>query len=370
MKVLSISLDKGLFNKASDVYWRHQDYVSWVKKYIVIVFTLLSDDKQIIFEKNLKIIPTQSKNKLLYLWDAVKIVWKNREEKFNLVTVQDPFLTGMAGIITKFLLKIPLNIQIHSEFFNSKYYRQESLFNFIMYWLGRFVLYFADSVRARNLKIKKDLERNYSGLCGKINYVGASLNKVYLGSLENTKRDKNLIVASARLVEQKNLPMMFEVIKKLKTNHPKIKLALFDGGPLKSKIESIILEKNIKENVELMGWQPPVIYKKYLEKAAMTIITSNHEGWSLVALESLSRGTPVVMTDTGCADEIVVNNKTGFVVPVGDIDNFVEKTEYVLSHQKEAFEMARKGREFVKKDSDKSRIKKQMLAMFNLTLKS
>lgn len=342
MKILSIGLDRALFDKQSDTFWRVSTYASWFEKYTVIVTTLKNESISSFQSKTLKVIPTNSISKLFYPLDALKIAVK--EKTFDLVTVQDPFICAIAGILIKYALGIPLNIQIHSEFFNTAYFRRESHLNVILYYIGLFTLHFADSVRTRNKRIKNDIIKRFPKLRGKVNYVGMPINDIFLTPLSEQRRDKNLIISIGRDVPQKNFSLLEDVAEIVKSKYLGVRFEMIFGG------------------------KKPLEIKELLDKAGVFVLSSNHEGWGLVILEALSRGCPVVMTDTGCAGEIVIDGKTGYVAPVGNAKILAEKIIKTLDNYNNSLKMTLFGRKLVKKDVDLNNIKNQLNEMYKATI--
>lgn len=360
MKVLSIGLDKGLFDKKSDVFWRHQSYSSWVDKYFVIIPTLKKEKKSALIWKNLEVVPTNSSSRYFYLADVVALAWRTKHHRFDLVTAQDPFLCGLAGIFIKYLLGLPLNIQIHSEFFNSPYFRQESLFNKLLYFAGLVTLPFADTIRYRNLRIKQYLLKRFPKLSGKLFYVAAPINKEFLAPLNfKALHDKNIILAQGRLVKQKNYPLLLTAFEICKRTFPKLRLEIIGTGELKSQL---------RNKAKLLGWLGVNRRIKAYERAGLLVLSSNHEGWGLAALEALARGCPVVMTETGCAGEIVIDGKTGYVAPVRDVEALADKIVTALQHYNHSLTLARQGRKLVLKDSSLAKIKSSQSKLFRLTV--
>ena len=49
------------------------------------------------------------------------------------------------------------------------------------------------------------------------------------------------------------------------------------------------------------------------------MLTSNYEGWGLVAIEALQYKIPIIMTDVGCANEIIINNENAIIIPVNNL---------------------------------------------------
>ena len=85
-------------------------------------------------------------------------------------------------------------------------------------------------------------------------------------------------------------------------------------GAEKSNLKSKISKLKLENNVKLLGWQnnPDEFYSQ----ADAFLLTSNYEGWGMVAVEATIFGLPIIMTDVGCAGELIENEKSGLVVPV------------------------------------------------------
>ncbi len=61
-------------------------------------------------------------------------------------------------------------------------------------------------------------------------------------------------------------------------------------------------------------------------------------------MEALSCGTPAIVTDVGGCPEVVKDGETGFVVPVGGVDELVERITYLLNGGKMIGRMGHIGR--------------------------
>jgi len=48
------------------------------------------------------------------------------------------------------------------------------------------------------------------------------------------------------------------------------------------------------------------------------LLTSNYEGWGIVVVEAAAYGLPIIMTDVGCAGELIKNGESGIIIPVVD----------------------------------------------------
>jgi glycosyltransferase involved in cell wall biosynthesis len=66
------------------------------------------------------------------------------------------------------------------------------------------------------------------------------------------------------------------------------------------------------------------------------------EGWGITTIEANACGTPVVASNVPGLRESVRNPHTGFLVPFGNVEKFVEKVQLLLEDEK------------VRKDMEKS----------------
>jgi glycosyltransferase involved in cell wall biosynthesis/nucleoside-diphosphate-sugar epimerase len=74
---------------------------------------------------------------------------------------------------------------------------------------------------------------------------------------------------------------------------------------------------------------------------------SRYEGLPNAILEAGASGLPVVTTDaTGCGDALI-NGQSGYVVPLGDIDEVKRRTEFLCQHPGARRDMGEAGRRFV-----------------------
>lgn len=125
---------------------------------------------------------------------------------------------------------------------------------------------------------------------------------VFVGRIqyELSKRIKDLIEAAALL-------------------HGEFRIKLLGDGyeEEKEKIRNRANELGIGQWVEWLGWHQDAW--SALDEASVMVLPSNAEGFSMVTIESLARGLPVVLADFGgISKEAVVPGKTGWIFPVAD----------------------------------------------------
>lgn len=322
MNILSIGSDRLLFDPHSDSARRIRAYGAHVESLHIIVFSRKSlSHVKTELAPNIIVYPTDSFNKFFYIVDALWIGWKIKswfKEKTVLATSQDPFESGVAAFLLSFFLRIPLHIQVHIDFF-SPYYWKESVLQFLHRLIGPFILKRASRIRVVSSKIALYLTRSLHIPKTKIDVLPIYTDPALYARSVSKKEFPQFsftILMLCRLVKQKNIPLALSALASLIKEYPKVGLVIVGDGPLKVKIKSLVNHLSLQENVRIEPWTNEQI--SFYKGADVFLLSSNYEGWGRTAVESVLSGTPVVMTDVGCAGEFIKHEENGLVVPVND----------------------------------------------------
>ena len=327
MNLLIINLDKAIFSKNSASLDRLKEYSALVDKIFVIVWTM-GGERPISYNDKLFIYPTNSRCRLFYYFASLNISRKILEhEKIDLIFTQDPFETGLAGWLISRIYKIKLQLQIHTDIF-SPYFWRESLANKLRVRLGEFLIKRADSFRvvSRRIKeslIKLDVPAEKIFVLPIFTDVKKFIASPMKSDLKNKYPQFNFIILMAcRLSWEKNIGLAVEAMAEVVKEHPRAGLAIVGSGAEKENIFKKIKRLKLENNVKLKPWTFALV--DYYKSADLFLLTSNYEGWSLAVVEAMAAGCPVVMTDVGCAGEVIQSGKSGLVVPVGGKTELVE----------------------------------------------
>jgi glycosyltransferase involved in cell wall biosynthesis len=76
---------------------------------------------------------------------------------------------------------------------------------------------------------------------------------------------------------------------------------------------------------------------RLMQQSDSYLLTSNYEGWARVLVEAIVCDLPVVTTEVGCVGEVIIHEKNGLVVPVGDYSQLVHSMVWI-STDKELYE--------------------------------
>ncbi len=363
MNLLMISGDTSLAmddkeKVIGDTKKRHVLYGKYLSQIHIVVFSRkeqnLSARK---LSENVVVYPTSSR-KFFALWDAYRIA-KNicQENKIDMVTVQSPFLYPLVGYMLKKRLGIPFNVQlIGGECLDNRFWLNESKINYLYNAQGKFFTKRADSVRVISKRLENYAISDLKISPEKVIYFTMSTN---LDTLINKGQDVNIrakypaydhiILFLGRLVKQKNADKLLEIAPIVLKRFPSALFLIVGDGPEKAKVENIARRLNITGNVQFEGQATYDLVASYYRACTIFVFPSDYEGWGRVAIEALACGKPVIMTETGCAGEIVVDGETGCVVPPGSADLLAQKIIYLLENPEIRQRMGKAGLEYVRK---------------------
>lgn len=329
--VLMISLDRNLFlRKNTDSFERQKEYARGLQSLTIIVYTPKGFKPSKV--GNLNLIPTNSSSVFLGFFDFLRLIKKYKKGDFQVVSSQDPFFLGLIGILASRKLKAKFKPQLHIEAFSNPYWRKESFFNFLQYLLGLFVIRRIDSIRVVSRRSQKYMERKK--IQSRFIPVSTDLEKFKVKSV--SRKDIDLLYVG-RFCKQKNLEFLLEVVERLLERCKGLKVHLVGDGELRRYLEKKCVVRGLEKNIIFEGEKSHDEINVLYARSKVFVLPSLYEGWGLVCIEASMAGVPVVMSDTGCAGEIIIDGTSGSVCPINNLQCFVEKIENYLNRPEEGF---------------------------------
>ncbi|WP_313029941.1 glycosyltransferase [Massilia alkalitolerans] len=111
---------------------------------------------------------------------------------------------------------------------------------------------------------------------------------------------------------------LLDALTLLNTNGHAFKCMIIGDGPERGRIEQAIDARKLRADVAITGYLPDV--RKHMAACDVMALVSHYiETFSLAALEAMSLGKPVIMSEVGGAVEQVIHGHNGLLYPAGDI---------------------------------------------------
>lgn len=156
-----------------------------------------------------------------------------------------------------------------------------------------------------------------------------------------------------RLAEKKGATHLLDAFARLRPRHPALVLDIVGDGPLRPALEAQSRALGIDGAVRFRGARPPAEVPGFFRRAALFVMPSvvaasgDQEGLGLVAAEALASGCPVVAHDLPAVRDLVLDGRTGLMVPPGDDAALAAAIERLLAQPAAAAALAAEGRRYI-----------------------
>jgi len=152
-----------------------------------------------------------------------------------------------------------------------------------------------------------------------------------IGELRTLKRHDDFIRAAALIVER--FPETHFVLAGVDPTA---------SGEVCKQLETLVVELGLKDRFHFLGWLDEA--EKLLCALDVFVSASETESFGLVIAEAMAAGTVVVATATEGAKEVIEDQQTGILVPIGDVNRIAEAVTTVLGDYNRG-EMGKRARE-------------------------
>ena len=330
--------------------------------------------------ENVKVFPTLSKNKYWFFWDAFLIARRIiRNNHIHLLAIQDPFITGIIGYLLKRAFRIPLCVNNVCDFIDNHFWMRESTMNRILNPIGKFILRKAGSIRVDN-------DHEYRKMVG----LGIKREKVWnipfilndADQFINSKPDLKLreeilkgifdhmILFVGRFEKQKDLPTLFQTIKRVVEIKPRTLFLIVGDGKENSAARELVKTVGIQEHVFFTGWVDYFDLPKYYAVCDAFILTSVYETSPRVIIFACLSRKPIITTDVSGVRDYVHNEENGFVVSVKNVGGLAKGILTLLENPVKMKQMGESGFKKVKDLLDEEKIIVDYRKMYEFTLSS
>ncbi len=127
---------------------------------------------------------------------------------------------------------------------------------------------------------------------------------------------RRVILTIGRLDPQKGLDDLLRAYQGVREQHDDVHLVIVGEGPERTRLEALTAELKITSSVTFTGRRSDVA--ALLAGATLFVLASRWEGMANVLLEAMAAARPIIATAVEGTAELIVENVTGWLVPVGD----------------------------------------------------
>lgn len=159
-----------------------------------------------------------------------------------------------------------------------------------------------------------------------------------------------IILAVGQLVKRKGFDYLVKACEKLKANKNEFQCWIVGDGPERQRLEQIVKQGDMRQDVLLLGRKPQELVKTYLQQASVfalpSIITDEggREGIPVALMEAMAMQIPVVSTHTAGIPELIEHEKEGILVEQKNTHQLVSALEFFLKNSEARLKMGQQGR--------------------------
>ena len=131
-----------------------------------------------------------------------------------------------------------------------------------------------------------------------------------------------------------------------------------------------LVKSEYKEKIKFLGKQKDV--ESIVNVFDIGVLATNKEvhgeGISNSIMEYMALGKPVITTNSGGTNEIVIDGETGFLVKNGSVEELSSKIEYLLDNEKIASNMGEKGKRRIKQEFNLYKMTNSFVSLYKRLL--
>ncbi|SHG58649.1 glycosyltransferase family 4 protein [Flavobacterium johnsoniae] len=184
--------------------------------------------------------------------------------------------------------------------------------------------------------------------------------------------EKGLIVYIGTLIRKKGVLELPEIFEKVQNKFPDAKLILIgtDSNDVQTNSTSTwkLMQDKFKtedlKNVEYVGKIPYEKVKDYIQKANLCIFPTFAETLGMVTIESMAMQKAVVNSNIGWAQELIVDEQSGFLVHPANHNLYAQRILELLKDPELTLETGKKARLRVEEKFDIKKLVKDNIEFY------
>lgn len=160
------------------------------------------------------------------------------------------------------------------------------------------------------------------------------------------KQNEIKVILVGRNNKVKDIPTFVKAAERLQ-GVDRIHFILVGKGLTKDKFKNFSFIRDSK-NIHFLGYREDA--PELIKGADIYVQTSLSEGLGRAISEAVSMGKPVIMTNAGGCTELINQEESGYVVPVGDVEALVVKIKNLAENTSLRESMGRKAKQKIATD--------------------
>ncbi len=254
---------------------------------------------------------------------------------FEMIDAHFAHPEGIAAVLLGRILRVPVLVTIRGS--ELRYRRQRSK-RFWMSWALRRadrVIAVSNGLRECAIALGVDPRRVRTVPNGINTDVFHRRDRLTCRSLHGLAADERIILSAGDLAELKGHHRVIAAVKRLNDFGVRARLLIAGGvgrsGRYAETLREQVTSGGLDDQVTFLGEVTQEVLAELMSASDVFCLASSTEGWPNVINEALACGTPVVATDVGAVQQMIVSERYGCVVPLHDVEALAEALRWALT---------------------------------------
>ena len=336
-------------------------------KYRVIIVTRPGSIVSYYKGQGFEVIPVELRHKPGSILKLLGII---KKYKIHIIHTHN-MLADRRGCVAGWLGKVPIVVTTIHTLMNTDRFGEQKRgtsiwqYNFLLKHVPKKIIALSEEVK-RHTRKELNLEDDRISLipnASDLSRLNKSVNKQEKKREFGIDEDCCVVGTVGRLVELKGYPYFIKAASLILQKFPeKLKFLIVGDGYMSDELKDLAGNLGIADKIIFAGQRRDV--PEILHIFDVFVLPSYYEGLPRSIIEAQACGVAVVATNVGGTPEVVINDKTGILVPSKDEKAIAKAVIDLLTNKDKARRMGNAGREWVQKQFDAPVFIKRTEALF------
>ncbi len=292
-------------------------------------------------------------------YEIIKLIFFFKKQNYDLIQANST--PQFKGIIAAYILRIKTVWIIEDSYFPSIVV---FFFRFLSKLTNCKIIYTSQRVYDFYFKEKKILNNKIKEIFAPVDMSKFNPNRTF-SIPDYIDKEKRIITTVASIVPVKGIEYFVEAAEKIHNKNPKTSFVI--AGPeissqkhYSKKIKLMLKDKDYISYIGMCNNIPEL-----LANSDIFICSSISEAGPMTVYEAMSMKIPVITTDVGAARQIIINYKSGIIVPARNSFELFKAADKVLNDKILRENIAISGFNFSKNFFSLDKITKQYIEFYN-----
>ena len=336
-------------------------------RYRVIVVTRPGSIVSYYKGQGFKVIPVELRHNPGSILKLLGII---KKYKIHIIHTHN-MLADRRGCVAGWLGRVPIVVTTIHTLMNTDRFGEQKRgtsicqYNFLLKHVPKKIIALSEEVK-RHTRKELNLEDDRISLihnASDLSRLNKSVNKQEKKREFGIDEDCCVVGTVGRLVELKGYPYFIKAASLILQKFPeKLKFLIVGDGYMSDELKDLAGNLGIADKIIFAGQRRDV--PEILHIFDVFVLPSYYEGLPRSIIEAQACGVAVVATNVGGTPEVVINDKTGILVPSKDEKAIAKAVIDLLTNKDKARRMGNAGREWVQKQFDAPVFIKRTEALF------